>query len=665
MMFSKTKDKQIEEQQQKIQDLELTIQDLEGKLRQRTSDDSPSVREEELPLDIRQLRAALVAAKAALAKQSELLRQLTAKPFAYTVVLRVVGYALTEDHFQDGTRVHVIDTTDRNYGKLGKVLDRIEDGYASVQFDDGDRGNYFVFGTRQDKIELKIIGHNSFALPEDYMPGTNVEVTNEDRAENGLQGKVALTVDGDGDILVEFPDGTSNYYYVGRKAQISPIGVQGGVAIVQHEGKTLELALPKDKHIEAGDTVKLSLMTMQIIDVVHDQSMFGEIGNIRRVVDHRGCEVDINGSTRLISPGKLFSAIEPGDRVVLDPSNSIVLNNLGKNDDRFSFTSDTNVSWDEIGGLEEAKQEMIEIIEYPYKYSDLYNHYGKNPVKGAMLYGPPGCGKTMLGKAAATALAQMHGQQIMSTGFIYIKGPEILDKFVGVPEGIIRGIFQRARKHKQTYGYPAVIFFDEAEAVLRKRGTGISSDIEGTIVPMFLTEMDGLEDSGALMIISTNRPDILDPAIVRDGRIDRKIKIGRPTPQAALDIFCMYLWDVPLNNGYSTQEVAILGRDELFSPRRVLYEIKLNDSRQLRLTLGQICNGAMIRGIVDKATSLALRRDRENDDCTGISKEDICCAIDRVFRENIDLNHDDELGEFVYDVRDRVVNIRKIRQAAA
>jgi proteasome-associated ATPase len=328
------------------------------------------------------------------------------------------------------------------------------------------------------------------------------------------------------------------------------------------------------------------------------------------------------------------SIVEKGDRVVLDTSGSVILQNLGKDDERFRFTAETNVSWDDIGGLVEAKQQMIEVIELPHRNPELYEFYGKKPVKGVLLYGSPGCGKTMLGKATAT-------------------------------EATIRQLFERARKHKAEFGYPAVIFIDEADAILGKRGTGISSDIERTIVPMFLTEMDGLEDSGAVVILATNRPDVLDPAVVRDGRIDRKIKITRPDRSGAVDIFELNLNGMPLNNGYSVKELAETGADQLFSKERVLYHVRLKGDNRMDLTLGQICNGGMIAGIVDQATSTAMHRDIETGEPQGLRKEDIIGAVDAVFCQNLGLNHTDELTDFTHDFREDVVGIRRLSQTTA
>ncbi len=472
----------------------------------------------------------------------------------------------------------------------------------------------------------------------------------------GFQGSKIFT-DHDGKVFLDFCADVERWYT--KKASAS----YGNTALIAVEGKFLEVLLPKDKQVNPGDTVTIVMETMQIVDVAATQ-LGGDIGYLRRVIDEMFSEVDYQSSVRVVFNGKLGKALEKGDRVVLDGTASVIIRNLGKDDERFSFSAETNVTWNDVGGLAEAKKQMIEAVELPHRNPDIFRFYGKKPVKGILLYGPPGCGKTMLGKATATALAKIYNGGSKSAGFIYIKGPEILDRFVGMAEATVRQIFQRARKHKETHGYPAVVFIDEADAILSKRGSGISSDVERTIVPMFLTEMDGLEDSGALVILATNRSDILDPAVVRDGRIDRKIKIGRPTPQGAVDIFQLNLKRVPLNNGYTREELAKLGSDEVFSSRRVLYQVKKKDG-VCDFTLGHIVNGGMIVSIIDQATSIALQRDLSKKKPEGMRKDDLVVAVDLVEQQNRDLNHTDELSDFVHDFREEVVGIQKLRQAKA
>lgn len=427
-----------------------------------------------------------------------------------------------------------------------------------------------------------------------------------------------------------------------------------GSAVIVHEGRIREVALPQDKNINPGDTVKVSSDTMQIVGLA-SKIPTGSVGTLRRIGAETS-EVDYQGVTRVVLNGKYAGSLEIGDRVRLDQHGFIITAKLERNEERYRFAETTNVRWSDIGGCEEAKELLIEAIELPREFPNLFASYGKKPPKGILLYGPPGCGKTMIAKAVATSLMQTHqagtGTATAPSGFFFIKGPELLDKYVGETESKIREVFDLARRHEAKYGYPPIIFFDEADALLSKRGSGISSDVEKTIVPMFLSEMDGLQKTGAIVLLATNRPDVLDPAVVREGRIDRKVKIPRPTKEVSATIFALYLKGVPLADEKLTQELmAQFAADTLFSDDRVLYDVLLGSAepqKKLVFALRELVSGAMIKGIVDKTTSIALNRDRKagSKTATGVTKEDIIAAVDSAFRENFDMNHDDDLEEF-------------------
>ena len=552
-----------------------------------------------------QLREALQAAKQKLVEQDELLSQLTSHPLPYAVVVKVgaAKAGLTgPEAFKIGSRVRI--RRDSEFAYQNKSVGIIKGtaanyGWVTVKFESGSANDY--------RIGLADVDNGLCDL-ELVDSGGNVEI-----------------------------------------------------AVISYEGKHFEVLLPEDKKVGPGDSVKISPKTLQIIDVV-EPNLSGEIVVVRKVVDTQRSEIDQQGSVRVVFNGR-FTKLEDGDRVILDPTASVVVGNLGKEDVRFGLKNETNVSWKDIGGLEDAKKQMIEAVEFPYRYPEVYRFYQKKPIKGILLYGPPGCGKTMLGKATATALARIHNRNSIATGFIYVKGPEILDRYIGTSEATIRSIFQSARQHKAKHGYPAVIFIDEADSILNKRGSGISSDIERTIVPMFLAEMDGLEDSAALVILATNRADILDPAIVRDGRIDRKVGVCRPNKSDAVNIFTIYLSKVPTYRDYTARELSKIGSEELFSEGRVLYEIELSSGGKTKLTLGQICNGGMIAGIVDQATSIAMHRDLESGRSSGLIQKDIVEAINRVFTQNLDLDHTDDLADLVHDFRKEVVGVRKLKQS--
>lgn len=450
---------------------------------------------------------------------------------------------------------------------------------------------------------------------------------------------------------------------VGEDYVMKPEPWKGPTAIIIFEGREVEVALPDDISVKVGDTVKVASMTMQIIDVV-PKTLAGDIVMVTKVIDDSSCEIDLNGASRSVYSGPFAGTIKDGDRIVIDPSGMVVIRNLGqeaKNDSVFAFTEKTNVTWEQIGGLVEAKKQMMEAIEAPFKFAEYYKFYGKKSLKGLLLYGPPGCGKTLLGKAAANSLLELHNGAGADTCFMYIKAPEILNKYVGASESTIRRIFAAAREHKREHGYPAVIFIDEADAILGKRGSGISSDIERTIVPMFLAEMDGFEDPGAVVLLATNRPDTLDPAIVRDGRIDRKVKVTRPREEDAVSIFKLNLAGKPLSNGYTHDELAMFASSELFDAKHVLYNIHMKDGSTRHFTLGNLASGALVAGIADRATSLAMHKDIASGFMKGLSKGDLRAAVEAAFEEVRDLNHDDDITDFIADFRTEIRNIEQRR----
>jgi proteasome-associated ATPase len=302
-----------------------------------------------------------------------------------------------------------------------------------------------------------------------------------------------------------------------------------------------------------------------------------------------------------------LKGVEVGDRLVLggpSPFLAVAIENLGRAEKHFQFNDELNINWNDVGGQIHAKAMLREAIEYPIIHADLYKSLGKKPIKGVLLEGPPGCGKTLLAKAAAGAIAKLHESTNVLSGYIYVKGPEVLSKWVGEAEGIIRNLFNMARAHRQKHGYPAIVFIDECESLLSRRGSGISSDMDKTIVPAFLAELDGLNDSGAMVILATNRPDRLDPAVVREGRIDRRIRVERPDQTDSAQILELYLKQVPTCR--DTKAVAEQAAEHLFSPATGLVVLRTEAGDTFPFTLGHVASGAMLAGIVDRSTSLVL-----------------------------------------------------------
>jgi len=409
------------------------------------------------------------------------------------------------------------------------------------------------------------------------------------------------------------------------------------------DGKDLSLL------IQNGSLVRLQTdPAIAITDVLEHHDLGGDLLIATKPGKDEECEVDFQGTARRIRYARNVKVPEVGDRLMVDTKCHIAIKNLGPDESKFSFQGVTGVSWDDVGGLHQAKLDLQEAVELPFKHAELYKKYGKSIVKGALLYGPPGCGKTMLAKATATAVSKIHSRKQTDTGFIYVKGPEMLDKYIGNTEAQVRSLFARAKKHFKKNGYPAIIFIDEADALLGKRGGRPNMGIEATVVPQFLAEMDGLDESGAIVLLATNRPDSLDSAVTRDGRIDLKIRVTRPDQKGTEEIFKLYLKDKPIAN-VSVDDMAEFAAGYLFSDKYEMYKLigtKPSDVRSF--SLSHMVNGAMIAGMVDKATTLALRRDvTYPGDSVGLTLDDLRLAADSIFTQNQHLNHEEEVKEFV------------------
>ena len=415
---------------------------------------------------------------------------------------------------------------------------------------------------------------------------------------------------------------------------------------------------------KVGDRVMCVRQTMQALEVVHDEAPTGTIITVERVTGHI-VEANLIGQPKTFviprGPDGERAKIKAGERVVLDASLNFVIGSLGMPPAKHALPPKIGVTWDDIGGHAEAKDALREAIELPITHAALFKAYGKQPVKGVLLEGPAGCGKTALAKAAATSIAKAHGQTA-TEGFIYVKGPELLNKFVGQSEENIRNLFIAAKTHRVKHGYAAVVFIDEGDALLGKRDRSANFSMNATVVPQFLAEMDGLDDFSAMFIIATNRADMLDPAVTRDGRIDRKVRVGRPSREDARAIFEIHLRGRPLagtdgdapkrkrRSDASSAELIERVIANLYSDHRVIRDA----GGGLVLRLRDFVSGAMIaRGVVEQASTAAIRRDIAGGvkEPSGITEEDLIWAIDRSEQAVRNTDHDEVLRELVDSAR--------------
>ncbi len=319
--------------------------------------------------------------------------------------------------------------------------------------------------------------------------------------------------------------------------------------------------------------------------------------------------------------------IRAGDSVLQDMRSGLLLEVLPRPEvEELVLEEVPDISYDDVGGLDSQIEQITDAVELPFVHQDLFAEYRLPAPKGILLYGPPGCGKTLIAKAVANSLAkkvaEVSGDQHARSYFLNIKGPELLNKYVGETERQIRLVFQRARE-KSEEGWPVIVFFDEMDSLFRTRGTGISSDMESTIVPQLLAEIDGVETLKNVIVIgASNREDLIDPAILRPGRLDVKIKIERPNEEAAAQIFARYLTsDLPLDDGEVTtlgggdrekavramieQTVAEMYRDD---EANQFLEVTYQNGDKEVMYFKDFSSGAMIENIVRRAKKLAIKR---------------------------------------------------------
>jgi proteasome-associated ATPase len=371
--------------------------------------------------------------------------------------------------------------------------------------------------------------------------------------------------------------------------------------------------------------------------------------------------------------------LRAGDHVRLDAKTGIVLEKLARPEvEELVLEEVPDITYEDIGGLSEQIEIIRDAVELPYVHRDHFAAYNLVAPKGVLLYGPPGCGKTLIAKAVARSLAVAVSER-SDTGdarsyFLNIKGPELLNKYVGETERQIRLIFQRA-KEKSDEGVPVIVFFDEMDSLFRTRGTGVSSDVESTIVPQLLSELDGVESLKNVIVIgASNREDLIDPAILRPGRLDVKIKIERPSQDAASKIFAIYVTDaLPFNDaevaehgsrdGFRTAAIeAAVGAMYSTGPQNRFLEVTYANGDREELYFKDFASGAMIENVVRRAKKDAIKREIAGVS-TGLMVADFTNAVVQEFREQEDLpntTNPDDWARISGKKGERIVYVRTL-----
>ena len=453
-------------------------------------------------------------------------------------------------------------------------------------------------------------------------------------------------------------------------------------------GKKMRVTISPEidrSQLSSGREVVLN-ESLNIISI-HGFEIAGDIVKLKNLLDNNSRAVVIGRADeeRVVRIAESLSdvSIKTGDSLLLDSKSGFVYEKIPKSEvEELVLEEVPDVNYEDIGGLGAQIEQIRDAVELPFLHKDLYAEHQLKAPKGILLYGPPGCGKTLIAKAVANSLAkkvtEKTGNKDGKSYFLNIKGPELLNKYVGETERHIRLIFQRARD-KASEGTPVIVFFDEMDSLFKTRGSGVSSDVENTIVPQLLSEIDGVEGLENVIVIgASNREDMIDPAILRPGRLDVKIKIQRPNAQGAAEILSKYLTsDLPINE----DDLALHKGDRQATIKTMIdkaVEQMYTESDQNRfievtyvngdkeiLYFKDFSSGAMLENIVSRAKKAAIKEFLSNKK-KGIRVEHLISACLEEFRENEDLpnsTNPDDWARISGKKGERIVFLRTLIQS--
>lgn len=457
-------------------------------------------------------------------------------------------------------------------------------------------------------------------------------------------------------------DGTGNVYVSGRKMKVSlhpsirPTELRKGREVVLNEALNVIEVKGFDSQ---GEVVRLKDVLeggRALVTLHFDEEKVAELGD-----------------------PLLAERLSVRDHLLYDTRSGYVIEKLPKSEAAELVLEEVpDVDYENIGGLQKELEHVRDAVELPFLHPQVFSDYKLSAPKGVLLYGPPGCGKTLIAKAVANSIAKKLGHRAgkeIRSYFLHVKGPELLNKYVGESERQVREVFKKAKERAED-GHPVIVFFDEMDALFRTRGTGISSDIESTIVPQFLSEIDGVERLRNVIVIgASNRQDLIDPAVLRAGRLDVKVKVGRPDAAAARDIFSKYIsMDLPFadedlaRHGGDRQalvdRLTALTVDTMYaaSEENKFIEVTYANGEKEVLYFKDFASGALIEGIVSRAKKFAVKRVIAQEG-SGLRSDDLIRAIREEFKEHEDLpntTNPDDWAKIAGKKGEKIVHIRTI-----